>query len=202
MIHHRIGFLVPVLVCTVPAAAQIHEVGPFEGALSEDLDSFPTTMIVSELDLFGGAATLSGVSGDTTVHLLLADTFGGDTVLPRSSPFMVGVTEPAVWAFDTPLLEFGGYFENNSGADDATAEFFDDAGILIDSRTIEIPVDAQSWTWNGWQFDVPVSRIEVTGNGVLGGFIWYDDMELTAVPEPATLGLLLTGIALASRRRR
>lgn len=59
------------------------------------------------------------------------------------------------------------------------------------------------WTWNGWEFDAPVSRIVVIGSGILEGFLWTDDLEMTPVPAPAgVLPLLLLAGAMARGRRR
>ena len=38
--------------------------------------------------------------------------------------------------------------------------------------------------------------------GVLGGAVFFDDASVTLIPEPATLGLLATGVLLLVRRRR
>jgi hypothetical protein len=110
----------------------------------------------------------------------------------------------ADWEFTQPVSQFGGYWENNSHADDATAEFFDVNQNLIDTQVVPVPVNGQHWVWNGWQFDTPVSRIRVTGNGLINGFIWYDNVELTvATPEPIATGTLLPlGYFLIRRRIR
>ena len=50
-------------------------------------------------------------------------TLGGDLVTPISD-MMAGQLGVGQWTFDTPVRKFGGWWENNSGADDATVEFF------------------------------------------------------------------------------
>jgi hypothetical protein len=42
----------------------------------------------------------------------------------------------------------------------------------------------------------------VVGNGLINGFIWYENMQLTFVPEPVGCGLSVVGGFLAFRRRR
>jgi hypothetical protein len=65
------------------------------------------------------------------------------------------------------------------------------------------PVQAQTWTWNGWESDVPVKSIQVVGNGLINGFIWYDNVQMTlAVPEPGAIGAItVASLWLCSRKR-
>jgi hypothetical protein len=44
--------------------------------------------------------------------------------------------------------------------------------------------------------------VEVVGNGILNGFIWYEDMQVCYVPEPGGAVLLLAGLVLACRAAR
>jgi hypothetical protein len=110
---------------------------------------------------------------------------------------MMGQLGVAQWVFEEPMCCFGGWMENNSGADDATFEFYDAGGNLIEQTVATIPAAAQAWTWNGWQSDVPFSRIVVTGNGLINGFIWYENVAADPAPSscPTDLdGDGLTGI--------
>lgn len=104
---------------------------------------------------------------------------------------------PDRWLFDDPALKFGGYFENNSGADDAELRFYDASGALLGSMLADIPADARAWTWNGWASDEPFVRIDIAGNGLINGFIWYEDMQVAVVPEAGGLAacLLIAGLA-------
>jgi hypothetical protein len=72
-------------------------------------------------------------------------------------------------------------------------DFYDANGILLDKETALVPKAAQAWTWNGWESEVPIGKIVVTGNdaGFLNGFIWYDDMEVVAAPVPEPSAVLL-----------
>jgi hypothetical protein len=106
-----------------------------------------------------------------------------------------------VFVFDTPVSRFGGYMNNNSGADDATVRFFDSGGLPLATLTATVPAPGNVWVWNGWESTTPISRIEVTGNGLLQGFLWFDDMEMTTVPTPGA-ALSLAGLVLLGRRRR
>jgi len=85
-----------------------------------------------------------------------------------------------------PCIKFGAWFGNNSRFDDATVDFYDPSDTLIGSVTATVPKSLRGWTWNGWQSDVPIHRLVVTGNdaGFLHGFIWFDDMQASPAPEP------------------
>src|SRR6185436_18643590 len=48
---------------------------------------------------------------------------------------------------------------------------------------------------------VAVARVVVSGNGVLNGFLWFDDLEAT-VPAPGAAVLLGIGLPWLARRRR
>ena len=188
-----------VLLISYPtsANAQISAVEPFEGKLSEGFESFGLTFDVA-IDVFSGAAILSGTSGIPAVFVVGSSSLGGGPrVFPHTGSWLGGGGEPVDWIFDTPVFKFGGYFATNSEAADAVADFFDDQDELIASVVVTIDGENQTWVWNGWESIVPVKRIRITGNGINSGFIDYDDMELsfTAPQVPAASGwtmLILT----------
>jgi hypothetical protein len=200
MMRRGYPLLVLVWFCVPIASAQVTEIGPFAGELADSFESYWPSFIGSEGDVFDGAATLRSTSGETRVHFIAGSELIGDAVFPRTGRVMAGVTEPALWEFNTPAIRFGGYFDNNSGADDATADFYDVDGGLIDSRVVSIPVADDVWVWRGWESDVPIGSIVITGNGIERGFIWYDDIVMDVVPEPAAFALLLIGAAAVLRR--
>jgi hypothetical protein len=197
-----IWFLVTIMPHLAPANADIQSIDPFVGDRSEPLN-FGFTAIVARFEIFQGAGALASFDGHTTViHLLFADTFAGDTVTPRTGPNILGFTQgPGIFEFDPPVQRFGGYFNNNSGADDATVDFRDVSGNLIGTRIASTPAPGNQWVWNGWESDTPVSRVAVTGNGVIHGFLWFDDMEISTVPSPGGTTLLLVAAGLLRRRR-
>jgi hypothetical protein len=195
-----------------PAAGQgVTAVGPFTGDHSDDFDTlgFPFGSAHTSVTIFGGFGTVRKLT-EGSIKYEFDSTRGGDRVINRSNPAMIGQLAVSEWTFATPVARFGGYWENNSRFDDARVDFYDAGGVLFDTETAAIPRLAQSWTWNGWESEVPIGRVVVTGNDVefLNGFLWYDDMEVTAapVPEPST-GLLAAGAGAALlgvylRRRR
>jgi hypothetical protein len=192
--------LLTVLLAMSPvSAANVVPIGPFTGDYSDPLN-YPFTAIVASFDIFGGAASLNSHDYETTyIHLIISSTFGGVQVTPYTGSRILGFTQgPGIFDFDEPARRFGAYWNNNSGAANALVEFFDVNGNLIDTQTATAPVGA--WTWNGWESDIPIGSIHVTGFGVLSGFLWFDDLEMNIVPAPG--GLALLGLVLVMRRCR
>jgi hypothetical protein len=189
----------------VPAArADFMAIGPFQGTLSDDFNSY-SQGARQEQSIMGGAATVRNLTSGGSLKMEFASSLGGRLVLPHSPPLMMGQLGISEWVFNDPLVQFGGYFANNSRFKDARVDFFDVNGVLINSVTATVPI-AQTpadWTWNGWQSDVPIKRIVVTGNDTVfvNGFIWFDDVQATpasAVPEPSSLVLLgWSGLVMA-----
>jgi hypothetical protein len=171
-------------------------IGPFQGALSDDFNSY-SQGARQEQSIMGGAGTVRNLTPGGSLKMEFASSLGGRLVLPHSPPLMMGQLGISEWEFNDPLFQFGGYFANNSRFDDAQIDFFDVNGALIASVTATVPV-AQfpgDWTWNGWQSDVPIKRIVITGNDTafVNGFIWFDDVQANpslAVPAPSSLVLL------------
>jgi hypothetical protein len=190
------------LIAPLTAAADITAIGPFVGALREPLN-FGFTRISADQPIFGGQANLISHNGVTFIHLLLGSTLGGDAVTPRTGSLILGWTEgPGIFTFSTPVSRFGAYWNNNSGTSGALVEFFDASNSLIGTAPATIPAPGNVWTWNGWDFGAtPVSRIRVIGFGIINGFLWTDDLEMTPIPAPASLCVLAPALCLLRRRR-
>ncbi len=180
--------------------ADIIAIGPFTGSASDTFDQYNTNMAVQVLDVFDGLGTISNLTEDGAIKVEWSSNFNGDLVTPISG-MMMGQLGIGQWDFNTPVTRFGGWWENNSGQDDATLEFYDVNNNLIGEMIADVEVNAQQWTWNGWEFDTPISRIVVTGNGIINGFIWYENMQVDFVPTPGAIALF--GVAgMYSRRKR
>ena len=193
---------VVLLLIVSPAFGVITNIAPFTGSFQENFDQFPTDTAVRSLNLFGNRASITVEGTSNSIKLEFSSQLGGDLVTPMSR-LMMGQLGIANWVFNEPATRFGGYWESNSHADNATAQFFDAQGSLFDTRVVPIDDDLQQWQWNGWDFgDTPVSRIRVTGNGLISGFIWYENMELSVTPEPGCVGSIMTGFLIVTRRRR
>lgn len=192
-----------VIISANSLIADVTPIGPFVGDFSDNMNyTHPTspsgTGSVSELEIFGGFATMFDGPVNSSIKIENNSTRAGDTVNPRSAPRIVGSFGVIDWEFEAGISQFGGYFENNSRFDDITIEFFDIDDQLIATVTALAPIDAQQWTWNGWHSDTPIFRVTTQGNdvGFDRGFIWYEDMEVTlaSVPEPGSL--LISAIPL------
>jgi hypothetical protein len=170
-------------------------IGPFQGKLSEDFNSITQTKY-QDLSIMGGAATVHNLTPGGALAIEFSSSLGGRLLSSHSPPFMLGQLGISEWEFTEPVVQFGGYFGNNSRFDDARIDFFDVNGGLIDSLTVTVPKARfpQDWTWNGWQSDVPIKSFVVTGNDTVfvSGFIWFDDVQATpasVIPEPSSLAL-------------
>ncbi len=168
----------------VQADADIVLVPPFTGQASDNVDDIipPGNFLIdAQIDVFEGQATFVSMvdpPNNTTIHLWGGSCIGGDCSIPRSSPYLIGSTTTQAIEFNTPAFRFGSYFTNTSGADDVTATFYDENGEVLGIVNVDVPAPGTLWYWNGWSSDVPFARIEFVGNGLLEGFIWFDDLEV------------------------
>jgi hypothetical protein len=190
------------LFANLSVEAAVISVNQFTGDVSETFDQYDNTNAAQSIPVFGGAGTLQNLSPGGAIKIEFSSTFQGYQVTPLND-MMGGQLGIAQWKFNSPVTRFGGWFENNSGADNATISFFDVNNTLIQSVTADIPF-AEGWTWNGWQSDTPISRIVVSGNGIVNGFLWYENMQIdfAEIPAPPALALVVFAIALMPSRRR
>jgi hypothetical protein len=196
MIRHAItcSLLCTTLALATPARGQVVPIGAFEGTHFDNFDNLglPGAGGHASLSIMRGFATVRNLTAGGSIKLEFSSQLGNDLVSPYSRPAMIGQLGISEWVFNTPVTQFGGYFENNSRFDDARVEFYGVTGARLATVTATVPRMLQSWTWNGWRSDVPIQRIVITGNDAefLNGFIWYDDVRVTAaVPEPSSLVL-------------
>ena len=207
-IRHAASGAISAAVIAVPCASANAEpgpvlasTGPFLGDLTETFNQHGSTMAVQSLPVFAGTATLDNTTDGGAIKVEFSSAFNGDLVTPLSG-MMAGQLGIGHWIFDEPVLKFGGWWENNSGADDATVAFYGINDVFLGEMIADVAADAQQWTWNGWESTEAITRVEVTGNGVFNGFLWYDDMQVEYVPAPGAAALLLTAALLRSPRKR
>lgn len=186
------------LIGTQGAWGQVNPIGPFSGSVFEGFNVLPFDPSYQQYSIFQGQGLVKNIFQGGALKYEASSTRGGDTVLPRSNPTFGGQIGVSEWTFPVPLTRFGAYWENNSRFDDAVATFYDTNNVLISTLTVHTLKDSQTWTWNGWQFDVPVNKFVITGNDTVffGGFIWWEDATanfVASVPEPSTWMLIGAG---------
>ena len=208
----RVRVRTPFVLCATVLAATftgwsigaVAPVGPFTGDFTDTFNQFTNTAAVAQLDVFGGRGVIRRVGTGGSIKVEWSSQLNTDLVVPISG-MMIGQLCIADWIFDEPAARFGGWWENNSGVSDAQVSFFDANDVELSTVTATVPVTAQQWTWNGWESDVPFTRVRVTGNGLINGFIWYENMQLTLAPEPsggACAACAVAGAGTLVRRRR
>jgi RNA polymerase sigma factor (sigma-70 family) len=178
----------------------IAQLGPFQGTASEGFDALGVDVTQQGISILGRMATVSNLTRGGALKVASGSSLGGVLVTPHSPAFMLGQIGVSGWAFSTPLIKFGAYFANNSRFDDANVDFYDVNDTLIGSQTARVPKSLRGWTWNGWQSDVPIHRLVVTGNdaGFMHGFIWFDDVQVATAPRPASTIPCSTNIAVCN----
>jgi hypothetical protein len=184
------------------ASAGVTPVGEFTGDLSEGFENiFPPGGYPGPIPLFGGEATMD----DTLAHFcVIAFVWSNPNlgeVFPYNGNLMGGtVAGSTIFEFQTPVKSFGGFLTTVGFDPGGSVVFRDVQGATID--TLSATIEPLLWTWQGWTSDVPIGSIEVIGAGVPGFSTIYDDLQVSFVPAPGSLGALIVGVGLASRRRR
>ncbi len=188
--------LVPAAVA--PAGFGLEVIGPFNGDASESFEGFPFGGS-SSLPIFGGAGFMQ------PAFITSASTFMGSTISAHSPIRFSHVTGPVQFTFAEPIEAFGGYIATNSGASGGTVELYGLDDQLIDVVALDVTFvpGPAPYTWNGWLSDVPITRVRFSSNGVLNGFLGFDDLEVSfVIPAPGGALLLLPGALVTRRRRR
>lgn len=197
----RIGVFAIALLASTGAFAQVISIGPFAGTASETFETYPSNFY-NTLGVMGGAATMNRI-GTGQGMLVAANGWSFfSLVTPHGgNQFIGGAGDNYEYVFTTPALRFGGYFATNANAPDATVAFYDANNFQIGTAlTASAPMG--QWAWNGWQYAGGIGRVVIRANNQFNGFIMNDDMQYTAVPEPATLAAFGLGVVAMLRKRR
>jgi len=184
----RLLALIPAVALCATASAQVVPVGPFTGTASEGFEATTPGQFSPCISTrpFNNTADLCtpGFSG--------AHVTGGWGLMcslpPNSGSRLYGSANgPSEWTFDSPAQRFGGFFATNSGTPDATVEFYNSSGTLVDTEIANVPANC-TWVWNGWQSNAAdIKRVKIIGNSFnQGAFIMLDDMEYDGGPGGCT----------------
>lgn len=156
---------------TVPAQTFQRINQPFTCPNSENFDSIAT----------GAYTTLN-----TAVGTFNAITSGGVMLVfatppPAFSPpnYLWGRSD-IEWVFPQPACKVGGYFRavaipNITPPSAMLVNFYDAQNLYLGSDTVSLTTN---WQWAGWQFQTPVSRIELIGlGGSTPGYFGLDNLQ-------------------------
>jgi len=185
----------------IAAHGALRTIGVFSSSPIETFDEYHATDARSSLPVLNGAGLVTIPPGTGSVKLEFSSQLGTDLVTPISG-MMMGQLGIMDWTFTTPIRRFGAFIENNSGKDGGTAFFYDAADNLLGSLEVSALAKAQKWTWNGWESDTPFKRIQVVGNGLINGFLWYENVRVSEIPNGSTVMLIMAGLPVTWRRRR
>jgi hypothetical protein len=192
-----------IISAALPARAQVVAIDPFAGEWSEGFEDF-TPGAYADLPVFS-SNTLAGTSFGSMASATVtsASTFMGSTVTAHEGLLFAHSAGPIDIVFSSPIQQFGAYIATNGGADGGMAQFFDADNELIASVPLDVTFAQGSapHTWNGWNSGIPFARVNISSNGVLGGFIGIDDMQVN-VPGPMSAAPLIIAAIFGPSRRR
>lgn len=204
---------------TLPAGAQVTSTGPFTGSASETWESFPNYQSnpsfyqTDPTAIFGGAATISN-----DYMAVYQPSAGASFGLGSSGPAQVsdgtkgmGVDrgeQTTTIQFASPVSAFGGYWgaATFGSGTTVTVSFFDVFASLIDTQTFNYSRDGFGdglLEWHGWNSTTGIGAITYSGDYVVNDGLQINAANVSAVPEPSSMALLLMGgLPLAKKLRR
>ncbi len=173
----RVLGVVVVLFSVSAAMADVVPAGQFTGTYYEGFENFNPQSYPGPMAIFGGAATVDDAYAHFIVVAYIWSGPGGEVTPWVGFNFGGNAVSTTIFQFPTPVSKFGGFFSTVGLNPDGTAVFFDANGVQIAS--LPFSVRAPAWGWQGWQSDVKIGRIELTGNNGMGFGLLYDALELT-----------------------
>jgi hypothetical protein len=180
----RCAALLTALVPMASARSQLVPVAPFIGAHREGFEGTFPPFFHPQLVCFDGAATANQLGG--TLGLNVVTGFGTPcgTMQQHSGIWLLApwLDVNVEWIFERPAARFGGYFGTICQDPGATAEFYDESGVLMAAMPMTVPTAGQ-WAWNGWKATGPgFKRVRIIATD-LDGHVMHDDMELDFVGD-------------------
>jgi hypothetical protein len=191
------------LVAGASNASVVVPITPFTGQYSEGFESLhPVGGYPTPMTILGGHGTFD----DTVAHycqlaISLWSASTGAYIYPYQGSLMMGsVTGWAAFTTTEPMSQIGFYMGTSDIPWNSSITFRGAGGVVIDSFPLTIP--SGPWKWYGWQSSVPFTNVEVHCTPNPGVPLVFDNLQVSFVPEPASLCLLALGAALLVRRWR
>mgnify|MGYP001361004135 CR=1 FL=1 len=186
------------------AHAQVVAIDEFIGEHSEGFENIGPIgpMPTGPAAILGGAGTVTDALANFLMIAISVYSFPTDTNLYAYDGNLFGgsVTGWAVFEFETPVTQFGGFFATPDNASGGSVVFYSDEGDILASQSIALPLG--EWTWFGWQSSVGIGRIEFFGNGDPSIALGFDNLQISYVPAPGAAAALAVAGLCARRRRR
>ena len=185
----------------VVAHAQIVPIGPFTGALSEGFETGSQWMFTHEESAFNGTATFKSAASWGALHTTSGWMYYTNLERRSGTRLMGTIAASYTIEFQGAVNQFGGYFGSNFHTPNGKITFYDVNGAVIGSPTTLLAPQG-AWEWNGFNSTVGIKKIRIDGIQGNNGAILADDLQIQAVPEPATMSALGLGAAAMLRRRK
>lgn len=188
-------------------------IGPFSGTYNEDFESFLDYNAngfngYSSGSFFGGQAGFTSSSGQSLWVIDPANgaswglgNNGTATVISgtQAGGMFNNGTMTMTITFNSPAIDFGGMFvtvDAQVGGGPLVLDFFDTSNNFIGSESI-LTTD-NVYVWRGWTHAGGIGRVDISGNIAPV----MEDLQLNAVPEPASMVALGAGVLALLRRRK
>lgn len=198
-----VSFAAFAIICTAAANAAIIPNADFEDGLTNwsvhgtfNMDSGSEEAYVT---------TSGGVDGSSYLRLENPDS-GSTNNRVLSDIFAITPPEQAAEGYDLSVWFRSGSL---SGDGSVVIRWFDDTGSQTGwSIPFSGLTGSNAWTELTKHYDASDVPVGTTQADIAlrleyaGWYIGYDDVSFAAVPEPATMGVLLSGMALGVLRRR
>jgi hypothetical protein len=160
---------------------------PFTCPNSENFDSIAPgfyTTLTTAVGIFQPLPPITGV--------MLVDAFHPPAHTPPH--YLWGRSQDIEWSMPQPACRVGGYFRAVSltggppPPSSMLVNFYDAQNLFLGSDMVPITT---TWQWVGWQFQTPVSRIEIIGQGsTTPGYVGIDSLQYCPcqIQNPCALG--------------
>jgi hypothetical protein len=183
------------------AHAAISTIGEFTGDATETFENIgPPQPYPGGMSIFGGDAVFNDTFTNAPWITPNLTDFSNELFAYDGAFMGLAPTGVVTFQFDTPILQFGGFFGHLSqGVSGGSISFLDDEGATIE--TLPFDLGYNQWSWFGWESDTPISGIAMSTGANPGFTTVYDNLQISHVPAPGALALLAIGGCMCRRRR-